>query len=109
LKEQSDKFEMVNEPMGVNICFWYTPPAFRGENAHLYTDELKTLTHKMIFERFQEQGTILIQHNPLPEFKLANFFRLVLKGEKSNLDDMDFLLSEIDRMGQDITKDTLLK
>lgn len=52
IKEQPDKFEMVNEPMGVNICFWYYPPAFRGDKRSEYTDELKTHTHKLIFERF---------------------------------------------------------
>ena len=52
IKEQPDKFEMVNEPMGVNICFWYNPPAFRGDKKSEYTDEFKTQTHKLIFERF---------------------------------------------------------
>jgi len=100
---------MVNDPMSVNICFWYTPPAFRGENASKYTDEIKTATHKLLFERFQKQGTVLIQHNPLPEYNLPNFFRLVLKSEKSTKDDMDYILSEIDRIGADITVDTFAK
>lgn len=52
IRAQPDKFEMVNDPMSVNICFWYTPPAFRGEGASKYTDEIKTATHKLIFERF---------------------------------------------------------
>lgn len=29
LIKESDDFEMVNEPMGVNTCFWYTPDYFR--------------------------------------------------------------------------------
>lgn len=109
IRAQPDKFEMVNDPMSVNICFWYTPPAFRGENASKYTDEIKSATHKLLFERFQQQGTVLIQHNPLPEYNLPNFFRLVLKSEKSTKDDMDYILSEIDRIGADITVDTFAK
>lgn len=51
IKEQPDKFEMVNDPMGTNVCFWYTPPAFRNAP---YTDEHKTAVHKLIFERMQQ-------------------------------------------------------
>lgn len=51
----------------------------------------------------------MIQHNPLPEFNLPNFFRLVLKNEKSSKDDMDYILSEVDRIGSDITADTFAK
>ena len=47
----------------------------------------------------QKEGTCLIQHNPLGEFGLPNFFRLTLKGEKSRLEDMDHLLNEIDMLG----------
>lgn len=51
IKAQPDKFEMVNDPMGTNICFWYTPPAFRNDPSS-YTDERKTAVHKIIFDRF---------------------------------------------------------
>jgi len=36
IRQQPDKFEMVNDPQGTNVCFWYIPPAFRGKE---YTDE----------------------------------------------------------------------
>jgi glutamate/tyrosine decarboxylase-like PLP-dependent enzyme len=100
LKAQPEKFEMMNEPMGTNICFWYTPRAFRGVE---YSDEHKTAVHKLIFERMQEHGTVLIQHNPLPEFNLPNFFRLTLKSENSTIEDMDYVLESIDKLGGDIT------
>ena len=99
IKKQPEKFTMVNKPMGTNICFWYIPPAFRGKE---YTNSQKANVHKLIFERFQQQGTMLIQHNPLAEHDLPNFLRLTLKGEKSTIEDMDYILEEIDRLGQDI-------
>jgi len=37
---------------------------------------------------------------------MPSFFRLTLKSEKSTIEDMDYLLEEIDRMGQDITPET---
>jgi len=46
---------------------------------------------------------VLVQHNPLPEFNLPNFFRLVLKSENASVEDMDYVLKEIDRLGADIT------
>jgi glutamate/tyrosine decarboxylase-like PLP-dependent enzyme len=105
IKNRPEMFKMVNEPQGTNICFWYIPPAFR--NGATYSDEHKAAVHKEIFDRMQRQGTMLIQHNPLAEFSLPNFFRLVLKGEKTRLEDMDYIISEIDRLGQDITPETL--
>lgn len=56
----------------------------------------------MIFDKFQKLGTIMVQHNPCPEYNLPNFFRLVLKGELSRFEDMEYILAEIDRLGQDV-------
>ena len=82
---------MVNEPMGPNICFWYIPPAFR-KGLNIYTDEYKTKVHKLIFDRMVQKGTILISHQPLAEHNLSNFWRICLKGEKSRIEDMDYIL-----------------
>jgi len=56
----------------------------------------------MIFDRMLVDGVMLIQHNPLEEFNLPNFFRLTLKNEKSRIEDMDYVLEKIDTLGQDI-------
>jgi len=56
---QPDKFVMENKPMGTNICFTYIPPAFRAEGVD-YTFEQKGSVHKIIFDRMQKEGTILI-------------------------------------------------
>lgn len=99
IKAQPDKFEMMHDPMGTNICFSYTPPAFRGKD---YTWEQKVNVHKLIFDRMLVDGVMLIQHNPLEEYNLPNFFRLTLKNEKTRIEDMDFVLEKIDQLGQDI-------
>ena len=99
---------MINIVRGINVCFKYTPPAFR-KGGFEYTEDYQVRAHKMIFERMQEDGTILIQHNPLTEHDLPNFFRLVIKHEKTYLTDYDYCLSEIDRMGQDMTPEVLDK
>ena len=60
IKAQPDTFVMENEPMGTNICFTYIPPAFREPGAE-YTFEQKGSIHKIIFDRMNKEGTILIQ------------------------------------------------
>jgi glutamate/tyrosine decarboxylase-like PLP-dependent enzyme len=95
--EQPDKFEMINEPMGTNICFSYTPPCYRGRE---YSNEQKNRVISEINLLMIEQGTMMIQKNPLDEFGLPNFFRLTLKNERTTMDDMDYILDEIDRLGQ---------
>lgn len=78
IKDTPDKYELVNKPMGTNVCFWYTPPAFRGRD---YSYDQKCQVHKIIFDRMMAKGSLMIQHNPLEEHNLPNFFRLVLKNE----------------------------
>ena len=102
LVKQSTDFELVSEPMGTNVCYWYIPKYFYS-NPEEYTHERKAAVHKLIHQRMKEYGRCLIQQNPLSEFGLPNFFRLALGGNRTRLDDMDFLLDEIRRLGQDIT------
>ena len=93
--------------MGTNICFTYIPPAFRAPGVE-YTFEQRGSIHKIIFDRMNKEGTILIQQQPLNDgvTVLPSFFRLTLKSEKSSIDDMDYLLEEIDRLGADLTPET---
>jgi len=104
IKERDD-FKLVREPAAVNVCCWYIPPYFR-EHPTEYDDNMIINVHKAIFDRFQTDGRCIIQHNPLAEFKLPNFFRLVLKCEKTRVTDMDFLLDEIARLGADLKPET---
>ena len=100
IRSQPDKYEMAHNPMGTNICWWYIPPALKDN----YTKEMKGKVSKIIYERMSKQGTMLIQYNPIKEFDMPNCFRLVLKGDRTTIDDMDYILSEIDRLGKDITE-----
>ena len=51
-----------------------------------------------------KKGSVLIQHNPLEEHGLPNFFRMVLKYDAADSDDLKFALEEIDRLGKDLNK-----
>ena len=45
-------------------------------------------------------GTLMIGYNPDGEF--VNFFRMVLSNFAVKIEDMDFLVEEIDRLGKDL-------
>lgn len=66
------------------------------------TWDQKANVHKLIFERMKEKGTLIIQHQPLEDHNLPNFFRATLKSEKTNLEDMDYILDTINELGKDI-------
>eukprot|EP00547_Thalassionema_nitzschioides_P012398 CAMPEP_0194263302 /NCGR_PEP_ID=MMETSP0158-20130606/46988_1 /TAXON_ID=33649 /ORGANISM="Thalassionema nitzschioides, Strain L26-B" /LENGTH=554 /DNA_ID=CAMNT_0039003483 /DNA_START=12 /DNA_END=1676 /DNA_ORIENTATION=- len=102
LVKASDDFEMVAEPMGTNVCYWYTPEYFMLYPEE-YTSNRKARVHQLIFDRMKKYGTCLIQQNPLTEFSLPNFFRLALGADRTRFKDMEFLLEETRRLGRDIT------
>lgn len=102
LVKASNDFEMVAEPMGTNVCYWYTPEYFLLHPEE-YTPKRKSEVHKLIFDRMKKYGHCLIQQNPLAEFSLPNFFRLALGADRTRIEDMEFLLEETRRLGQDIT------
>lgn len=62
--------------MGTNVCFSYIPPAWRKEGVE-YTFKQKENVHKIIFDKMNQEGTILIQQQPLNDGTniLPNFFR----------------------------------
>ena len=99
IKDRPEMFEMTSEPMSCNVCFWYIPPAFRGKE---YTDSQKANVHKLMFNRMNEQGSLIIQQQPVPEYNIPNFWRVTFKGEKTRLEDLDYFITEMDRIGQDI-------
>ena len=99
-------FEMVHEPMGTNICFWYIPPYYKA-NPSEWTDEAKGEVHKYLYTAQQKDGSVLICQTPMDKHGIPNFLRLVLKSSKLDTHDMDYLLQEIDRLGKNITPEVL--
>lgn len=93
-------FELVHEPMGTNVCFWYVPPYYREHPAE-WTDTAKRRVHKQLYVAQQKDGACLVCVTPLGD-NVPDFLRLVLKSDKIHASDMDFLLDELDRLGRDI-------
>ena len=50
--------------------------------------------------KMMESGTIMISYQPLGEY--PNFFRSIISNQAIQESDVDFMLSELDRLGHDL-------
>ena len=74
----------------------------------LFNFKLKSTTHglfiiqvaPLVKERMMKEGTAMVTYNPLGN--LVNFFRVVVPNLDISTSDMDFLIDEIVRLGEDI-------
>uniref|UniRef100_A0A8D0CV40 Glutamate decarboxylase 3 n=1 Tax=Sander lucioperca TaxID=283035 RepID=A0A8D0CV40_SANLU len=92
LQRKTD-FELVfkSKPEHSNVCFWYIPPSLRG---------LMKRVAPRIKSRMMEKGSVLIGYQPLGA--KVNFFRCVFSNPATQQEDIDFLLDEITRLGDDL-------
>ncbi|KAM7104139.1 glutamate decarboxylase 1 isoform 3-T3 [Molossus nigricans] len=97
-----EEFEMVSngEPEHTNVCFWYIPQSLRGmpdgperrEKLHRVAPKIKAL--------MMESGTTMVGYQPQGD--KVNFFRMVISNPAATQSDIDFLIEEIERLGQDL-------
>ncbi|XP_019327415.1 PREDICTED: glutamate decarboxylase 1 [Aptenodytes forsteri] len=97
-----EEFEMVfeGEPEHTNVCFWYIPPSLRGmpdcderrEKLHRVAPKIKAL--------MMESGTTMVGYQPQGD--KVNFFRMVISNPAATKSDIDFLIEEIERLGQEL-------
>ncbi|KAJ8396804.1 hypothetical protein AAFF_G00014030 [Aldrovandia affinis] len=95
-------YEMVfnGKPQHTNVCFWYLPPSVRYLEDK---DERKQRLHKVapvIKARMMEYGTTMVSYQPQGD--KVNFFRMVISNPAATFEDIDFLIEEIERLGQDL-------
>ncbi|XP_029102133.1 glutamate decarboxylase 2 isoform X1 [Scleropages formosus] len=95
-------YQMVfdGKPQHTNVCFWYLPPGIR----YLEDKEEKMRRlHKVapvIKARMMEYGTTMVSYQPQGD--KVNFFRMVISNPAATFEDIDFLIEEIERLGQDL-------
>ncbi|KAK6299812.1 glutamate decarboxylase 2 [Coregonus clupeaformis] len=95
-------YEMVfnGKPQHTNVCFWYLPPGVRYLEDK---EEKKKRLHKVapvIKARMMEYGTTMVSYQPQGD--KVNFFRMVISNPAATFEDIDFLIEEIERLGQDL-------
>ncbi|KAM7378677.1 hypothetical protein PAMP_004283 [Pampus punctatissimus] len=101
LQRRTD-FELVfkNKPEHSNVCFWYIPPSLRSLSPGADRDAKLHQVAPLIKGRMMEKGSVLIGYQPL--WAKVNFFRCVFSNPATQQEDIDFLLEEIARLGNDL-------
>ncbi|XP_043549642.1 glutamate decarboxylase 1 isoform X1 [Chiloscyllium plagiosum] len=97
-----DGYQMVfdAEPEHTNVCFWYIPPSFRNmPDCEERKEKLGKIAPK-IKAQMMECGTTMVGYQPQGD--KANFFRMVISNPAATKSDIDFLIDEIERLGQDL-------
>ncbi|ODM92267.1 Glutamate decarboxylase [Orchesella cincta] len=100
-RSQPEKFYLiVPEPECTNVCFWYVPTRLRGmqhtkEREHLLGEVCSKLKQRMM-----EAGTLMIGYQPQGD--IPNFFRSIISNPAVKRGDIDFMISELDRLGHDL-------
>jgi len=101
MKEMPDKFYLVYpEPECVNVCFWYIPERLRNvPHSPERAAELGRII-AILKGRMMNAGTLMISYQPLGD--IPNFFRNIVSNPGAQYKDMDFIVSELDRLGHDL-------
>ena len=100
LKRQSDKFHLLMDPKFVNVCFWYIPQRLRGVPHDAEKEEALGLLCPRIKARMMKAGTLMVGYTR--DGKVPNFFRCIVSQEGTTEEDIDFMLQEIDVLGEDL-------
>ncbi|RXM29737.1 Glutamate decarboxylase 1 [Acipenser ruthenus] len=101
LKQRVD-FILVfdGKPEHSNVCFWYIPPSLRElPNGQERSKRLHEVAPR-IKAKMMEEGTTMIGYQPQGEN--VNFFRCVFSNPATSKADVDFLIEEIVRLGNDL-------
>ncbi|GAB1598344.1 cysteine sulfinic acid decarboxylase-like [Argonauta hians] len=85
-----------------NICFWYIPPSLANQEETQEWWQKISKVGPRIKERMVSEGTLMVGYQPMKFMDKVNFFRFVLCQENCNESDLDFVLSEIRRLGKDL-------
>ncbi|XP_072030360.1 cysteine sulfinic acid decarboxylase-like isoform X2 [Amphiura filiformis] len=100
LIREREGFELVTEGEAPNVCFWYVPPSMRDmEKGTEYQQKLHQVA-PLIKERMMKTGTMLVGYQPLKPY--VNFFRMIYSNRATNRKDVEWIMDEIDRLGNDI-------
>jgi hypothetical protein len=95
-------FLLVADVIYNNVCWWFIPKNLRcqvlADGPKAVYDQLDKVT-PAIYEQMQKAGSMLVNFNPLSDMGLPRFFRIVLNQPCVTTEDMDFVLAEMQRLG----------
>ncbi|CAG7833779.1 unnamed protein product [Allacma fusca] len=101
MRSLPEKFHIiVDDPEYVNACFWYVPKRLRSMRHNSEREHLLGEVTPIIKQKMMEKGTLMIGYQPQGD--IPNFFRNIISNPAVKKADVDFLVSEIDRIGEDL-------
>uniref|UniRef100_A0A2K5IAI5 Cysteine sulfinic acid decarboxylase n=1 Tax=Colobus angolensis palliatus TaxID=336983 RepID=A0A2K5IAI5_COLAP len=89
-----------SQPEFLNVCFWFVPPSLRGKQDSPDYHQRLSKVAPVLKERMVKEGSMMIGYQP--HGPRGNFFRVVVANPALTCADMDFLLNELERLGQDL-------
>ncbi|KAM6154010.1 cysteine sulfinic acid decarboxylase isoform 1-T1 [Erethizon dorsatum] len=98
--KKREGFELVMEPEFVNVCFWFVPPSLRGKQESPDYSQRLSQVAPVLKERMMKEGSMMIGYQPHGIW--GNFFRMIVANPMQTRADIDFLLNELERLGQDL-------
>lgn len=109
LQQQISKREgfrlVMKDIQYTNVCFWYIPKSLRvikDENKSWWDALYKSVP--TIKKNMIQQGAIMVNYAPLPSKNIGNFFRMTLACFPPPTEtSIDFLLDEIERLGETLS------
>ncbi|GCB76622.1 hypothetical protein scyTo_0016586, partial [Scyliorhinus torazame] len=97
-----DDFKLVfnDKPEHTNVCFWYIPLSLKEMPENAERDRKLHQVAPKIKACMMEEGSTMVGYQPQRD--KVNFFRMVFSNPATNASDVDFLIEEIARLGQDL-------
>ncbi|CAD7082451.1 unnamed protein product [Hermetia illucens] len=100
IKEQSNLFHLIMEPECVNVSFWYIPKRLRGVPHDASKEKELGKICPIIKSRMMQKGSLMVGYQP--DDRRPNFFRSIISSAAVTEKDVDFMLDEIHRLGDDL-------
>ncbi|KAH7731509.1 glutamate decarboxylase 1-like protein [Aphelenchoides avenae] len=98
--KNTEGYEMVVDPPEyLNICFWYVPPSLRQLDPVEKNARLEKIAPK-IKAKMMERGTTMVGYQPARG--KPNFFRMIISNPAITEADLDFLVEEIIKIGNNL-------
>ncbi|KAL2735434.1 cysteine sulfinic acid decarboxylase-like [Vespula squamosa] len=98
--EKKKHFELVTQPCFINVCFWFIPLHLRDKDSiSNYEEELSKVAPKLK-GRMTKRGSLMINYQPLRE--KPNFFRFVVQNSGTDMQDISYVLEELENLGESL-------
>ncbi|PAA84709.1 hypothetical protein BOX15_Mlig017148g2, partial [Macrostomum lignano] len=101
-------FELIAEPESTNVLFWYIPPALRGQPADWSKRDdswwrQMDAVAPLLKKRMTLDGSMLIGYQKCAASKNINCWRMVCSQDTNSEQDMERIVGEFCRFGEDIS------